>query len=223
MAKFDFYIDVEGSNDLDFTNGIDFRWTETIQESLAQRLQLRYEVWTGEWDYNTQFGTPYRQIMSAGFTKAELDAEFIRIALQEEDITSVRMVQSTLDVVNRKYEIQNLEVYTDGGIIEIPISNPYTKTNTYPDPYELEGFTVCRKTQEEIDNISNLYGYVNFTGLPEFGVDYWWNKWGGSDPKYPIESIEAFNEIYGHIHYDGLPESGDSYWDSDWGGADPIV
>ena len=47
MAKYDMFVDPSGVNDLDFTEGIDFRWTETIEESLTQRLQLRYEVWVG--------------------------------------------------------------------------------------------------------------------------------------------------------------------------------
>ena len=222
MAKFDFYIDVEGVNDLDFSNGIDFRWTKTIQESLAQRLQLRYEVWRGEWDYNTEFGTPYRQLMQGGLSKQELDAEFIRIALQEEDITSVRMVNSVLDPVNRTYIINNLEVYTDGGIIEVPISNPYTKTNTYPTPYKFEDFTACQKTPEQIALINELYNYINFAGLPEFGNSYWWNKWGGANPYFSPETIAAINDIYGHVNFDGLPDTGTSYWSSGWGGSDPL-
>jgi hypothetical protein len=183
MAKFDIFMDVTGKDDLDFSDVIDFRWTETIEESLIQRLQLRYEVWVGEWGYNLQFGTPYREYMRQGLNRSQLDTEFIRIALQEEDITSVKVINSTLDNVNRIYKIQSLEVYTDGGLLTIPISNPYTKTNTYPEPYEFTDFTLCRKTEEEIQAINNIYGFVNFTGLPETGGSTWWNKWGGNDPR----------------------------------------
>ncbi|AGH32061.1 hypothetical protein VPIG_00205 [Vibrio phage PWH3a-P1] len=182
MAKFDIFMDVTGEDDLDFSDGIDFRWTETIQESLVQRLQLRYEVWTGEWGYNLEFGTPYRDYMQQGLNKAQLDAEFIRIALQEEDITSVKIINSSLDKVNRSYEIQSLEVYTDGGLLTIPISNPYTKTNTYPEPYEFTDFTFCKKTDQEIEDYNKLYDFINFSGLPEFGNSTWWNTWGGTDP-----------------------------------------
>lgn len=222
MAKFDMFIDATGVDDLDFSNGIDFRWTETILESLTQRLQLRYEVWTGQWGYNLQFGTPYRELMQQGLNKQQLDAEFIRIALQEEDVTSVKIINSVLNNVTRRYEIQSLEVYTDGGLLEIPISNPYTKTNSYPEPIEISDFTFCQKTDQEIEDYNKLYEFINFTGLPEFGDSTWWNKWGGNDPYFSPELITAINNIYGHVNFDGLPDSGDSYWSSDWGGTDPI-
>lgn len=186
MAKFDMFIDATGVDDLDFSNGIDFRWTETILESLTQRLQLRYEVWTGQWGYNLQFGTPYRELMQQGLNKQQLDAEFIRIALQEEDVTSVKIINSVLNNVTRRYEIQSLEVYTDGGLLEIPISNPYVKTNNYPEPYDPNDVVLCTKTPEEIEKISlinRLYGFVNYTGLPRDGSSYWWSDWGGDDPK----------------------------------------
>lgn len=223
MAKFDIFMDVGGVDDLDFSDGkIDFRWTETIEESLIQRLQLRYEVWTGQWGYNTEFGTPYREIMNQGLSKEQLDIEFTRIALQEEDVTSVKVINSSRDNKTRSYKIESLEVYTDGGVIEIPISNPYTKTNTYPEPTEISDFTFCRKTDQEIEDYNKLYEFINFTGLPEFGNSTWWNKWGGVNPYFGPEFITAINNVYGHVNFDGLPDSGDSYWSSDWGGSDPI-
>lgn len=215
------FVDPSGVNDLDFTEGIDFRWTETIEESLTQRLQLRYEVWVGEWDYNTTFGTPYRQIMSSGLNKQQLDAEFTRIAIQEEDVISVKVINSVKNNKTRSYEIRSLEVYTEGGVLEIPISNPYTKTNNYPEPYEFDDFIFCKKTDQEIADYNRLYGFINFDGLPEAGNSTWWNQWGGSDPRFSKELIQAINNTYGHVNFNGLPSSGSSYWSSDWGGSDP--
>jgi hypothetical protein len=177
MAKYDFYMNIEEDNDLILDEKGEFTWVPTIQESLAQRLDLRYKTWTGEWVYNTEFGTPYRRYMKGGFTKQQLDAEFARIALLEEDVTSVKNIISTLDNVNRSYVIDRIEVYTDGGLIEIPLSSPYTKTNNYPEPYSFDDFLFCKKTEEEIQGINNLYGYVNYDGLPITGSSTWWNIW----------------------------------------------
>ena len=177
MAKYDWFMDLEGDNDLILNEKGDFSWVKTIEESLAQRLDLRFKTWVGEWGYNTQFGTPYRRIMNSGFTKEQLDAEFARIALLEEDVTSVKNIISSLDRINRKYVIERIEVYTNGGAINIPLSNPYTKTNSYPKPYDFNDFLLCQKTPEEIKYINELYNFVNFEGLPESGNSTWWNLW----------------------------------------------
>lgn len=177
MAKYDFYMDVTGDNDLILDEKGEFQWVSTVQESLAQRLDLRYKTWFGEWSFNEQFGTPYRRYFGGGFTKEQLDTEFARIALLEEDVTSVKNITSTLDSINRRYVIQRVEVYTNGGLIEIPLSNPYLKTNNYPEPYTFSEFSVCGVSEEDIENVNELYGFVNFTGLPLSGDSTWWNLW----------------------------------------------
>lgn len=177
MAGFDFFMDVTGDNDLILDEKGEFQWVSTVQDSLAQRLDLRYKTWFGEWEYNQQFGTPYRRYFKGGFTKEQLDTEFARIALLEDDVTSVRNIESILDNVNRSYTVRRIEVYTDGGLITIPLSDPYLKTNNYPEPYEITDFAVCSLPQEDIDSINDIYGYVNFTGLPESGSNTWWNLW----------------------------------------------
>ena len=50
-----------------------------------------------------RFGTPYRQRILSGAlqTKQELDAEFRRIALLEEDVTSVGEIISVLNHGNK--------------------------------------------------------------------------------------------------------------------------
>lgn len=177
MAKYDFFMDVTGDNDLVLDEKGEFQWVDTVQESLAQRLDLRYKTWFGEWEYNQQFGTPYRRYFKGGFTKEQLDTEFARIALLEEDVTSVKNIESVLDNVSRSYNIRRVEVYTDGGLITIPLSDPYVKTNNYPEPYNFEEFTVCERPVEDIEIINELYDYVNFTGLPLTGNKTWWNIW----------------------------------------------
>lgn len=177
MAKYDFFMNVDGVNDLDFSENIDFSWTSTIQDSLVQRLQLKFKTYLGTWGYNTSFGVDYIGIMQAGFSKEELDNEFVKIIMEEEDVTSVKNIISRYDNKTRRYEIVSADVLTDGGLLTLPLSNPYEKTNEYPTPYNFDDFVSCLKTEEDIEDINRLYDFVNYSGLPLSGDSYWWADW----------------------------------------------
>lgn len=189
MPRYDMYVDLEGANDIVLNATGDFRFTETVQESLGQRLSIRYATWLGQWDFNTNFGTPYKQrIFAGGLSKTELDNEFRRIALLEEDVTSVGDVISTIDVTSRRYVIERIEVFCDNISLIVPITNPNQRTNIYPEPRSFEDFVVCSLTPEEIEAANDFYFLMNVQlGLdgidPEQGIYTWFNLWGGgADP-----------------------------------------
>ncbi|CAM0107119.1 hypothetical protein VPH5P1C_0067 [Vibrio phage 5P1c] len=183
MPRYDMFVDLEGTKDIVLNETGDFRFTQTIQESLAQRLSLRYKTWLGEWEFDTSFGTPYRQrIMTGQLSKQEIDNEFVRIALLEDDVTGIGEVISTLDAVNRKYVLQRIEVLCDNVSLVIPVNDPNERTNNYPLPRTFEDFAVCTLTPEEIKAANDFYFLMNTQlGLvgsnPQTGEYTWWNLW----------------------------------------------
>lgn len=190
MSRYDMYVDLEGTNDIVLSKTGDFSFTTTVQQSLAQRLSIRYLVWLGEWQFNETFGTPYRQrILQGGLSKAQLDAEFSRIALLEEDVTGIGEITSSLDLATRKYVLNRIEVYCDNVSLVVPINNPNTRTNIYPTPRSFEEFKVCTLSEEEVQSASDFYYLMNTQlGLegtdPNTGEYTWFNLWGGgSDPR----------------------------------------
>ena len=177
MPRYDMYVDVEGDNDLVLNSKGDFRFTETIQESLAQRLSIRLNTFLGEWGYNTEFGTPYRQrIWSGGLSKEELDALFVAIIQQEDDVDSVKNIISSLDRTTRTYIVERVEIFCRDESLIIPIHSVERRQNLYPAPRTFEDFQVCVFTEEEYAIINRIYQWTNFT-LQEGGENAWWSEW----------------------------------------------
>ncbi|AUR86379.1 hypothetical protein NVP1084O_172 [Vibrio phage 1.084.O._10N.261.49.F5] len=191
MAIIDFYTDATGVNDLVLNENGDFRFTETTEESLAQRVRNRLTTWQGEWSFDTLYGTPYRtQYMQSGKSKSELDTLTKSIIFEEEDVTAV-YITSTIDRVNRKYIIERAEVYHNNEIIDIPISDPAEKTNTYPEPMSFADFQICSLGDVSLDAVNELHQYINHIGLPEYAAKTWWRQW--SSHAIPPEEIGIFD------------------------------
>ena len=209
MANLDFYFDVGGENDLVFDEYGDFRWTETVRESLSQRLDIRYKTWLGEWRYNTEFGTPYRQrIRLGGFTEQELKAEFISVALEEEDVISAKFDQFNWDRENRYME-GTIVVVTEDEEIVIPVTNVYSSQNIYPDPYEAEDFEFCslESLGIDIDDVNRLHSLVET--LPEFKINSWYNEW--TRDLVDTDSMEELRSLV-----EDMVESGSESWHTNW-------
>ena len=178
MADFIDLLMDETTGDLDISTG-DFRLTPDTASSLRQRLQLRFGTWKGEWEYNTAFGTPYKQrLLVAGVTKAQADAEFIAQINLEPDVTSISNITSTLDPITRTYTLTRIEAYVNNQTIDLSLSSPQSTRYSYPTPREVTepDFNVCDLDQEFISNANSLYEYLNFD-LPESGDSTWWNLW----------------------------------------------
>ena len=168
----------ETSGDLSIING-DFSLTETSTQSLRQRLQVRFGTWKGEWEYNTAFGTPYKQrLFAAGTTQDQADAEFIAQVNLESDVTAVRNVISSFDSITRSYKLSRIEAYVDDVLVDISLAAPRTTRYSYPEPVDTteETFNVCGVDQEFLDNSNALYELLNFD-LPLSGTSTWWNLW----------------------------------------------
>lgn len=202
------YVDVEGVNDLVLTEKGDWRFTETIQESLAQRISIRLNTFLGEWGYNTEFGTPYRQrVWNGGLSKEELDALFTAIIQEEEDVDAVRNIVSSLDRKSRTYKVGRVEVYCADESLVIPLSSAEKRQNIYPQPKTFEDLTVCTFTPEEYELINSIYYWTNFT-LQEGAENSWISEWNFID--------EATGKrLYDFVNED-LPETGGSTWWNEW-------
>ncbi|AOQ26873.1 hypothetical protein [Vibrio phage S4-7] len=208
MPRYDMWVDVEGVNDLVLNEKGDWRFTSTIQESLAQRLSIRLNTFLGEWGFNQEFGTPYRQrIWSGGLSKEELDSLFTTIILQEEDVNTVQNIISNYDRKNRVYNVTQIEVVCDDEDLVIPIHSVERRQNTYPQPKTFEGFEVCVFTDEEYNLINKIYQWTNFT-LQEGGDNSWISNWNF------IDEVTG-QRIYDFVNED-LPETGTSTWWNQW-------
>jgi hypothetical protein len=206
MANIDIYFDVGNSDDIVFDEYGDFRWTQTVQESLSQRLNIRYKTWLGEWRYNTEFGTPYRQrIRLGGYTESELKAEFISIALEEEDVISAKFSSFSWDRENRTMT-GTLVVITEDGEITIPTASVYTAQNIYPEPYQSASFSFC-----DLDSLGINLSDVNkvhllVQTLLEGGINSWYKE------------DAAFVGISNSIHtvLDSIQVNEVNSWYSEW-------
>ena len=182
MARVDFLTDEE-NEDIIMSDTGEFQFTSTIQESLAQRLGIRLQTWQGTWAYNTTFGTPYTQsILFDSNTKEEVDSIFVSVINQEDDVTSIRNLKSSKDNGSRVYTIDSVEVLTPEGLVDIPVANPNTNTNTYPEPLDFNHFKSCSLTDSEIEASDLLYKLMNFqlaqpNGQPDVGTHTWYNLW----------------------------------------------
>lgn len=181
MAYYDFYTDPQSTNDIVLTSTGDFRFTASRKESLIQRLTIRYNTWLGEWKYNTNFGAPWLQrLLKGGLSKTELDSEIRRIALEEDDVTSVQGIESTYNMETRIYTVSRLYVYCDDDIWDIPIVDFATRTNEYPEPMSYDDFVICTLDAEEIAQVNTLHSYLN-NDLDIDGSAQWWNAWTTSN------------------------------------------
>lgn len=214
MARYDFWCDPNGVDDLVLSPTGEFRWTQNIQESLTQRLSIRLKTWLGEWQYNTEFGTPYRQrLLTSALSKAQKDAEVMRICLQEADVTNVILVDSKVDPISRMYTVNRVEVYCDNASLVIPIVDSDKRLNNYPEPLSFEDFKLCTFDPNLIEYANTLYKYVNKEGLPRGTYDTWYNVWSAD---LDTQDIAQVNRIYKFTNIDGLPENTYSSWFNEW-------
>ena len=128
MAGLDFKLNTDG--DITITNGR-FTLVETIQESVRQRLQVKYKTFRGEMYTNITWGIPYRTqdgirgIIGKGYSKSDIDAVFIAETLAERDVIRILKFNSYYDKYLRDYQV-DVEVLTSEGDIRIvsPIASP---------------------------------------------------------------------------------------------------
>lgn len=164
---------IKDNGDIDLSSG-DLQFTHTIKESLINRLKIRFNVWQEEWQFNLDFGTPYRQrLLGNTLNKDQKDAEITRVCYQDPDVKRVVSIESSEDPFDRVYNVHSVIVGTTDGLETIPLylkeSDPYT----YPEPKDPEDLLICQNGQLDFNAINRLYILMN-NKLPETGEYTWW-------------------------------------------------
>lgn len=172
---FDYRIKEDGDISLEVK---DFQFTETIQESLINRLKIRFGVWQGEWAFNESFGTPYRQrLLGSSLTREQKDAEITRVCYEDPDVLRVIKINSTEDPYARTYNVHEVIVETTNGKEAVPLAYTQADPYTYPEPSDQADIILCRSGQMDFEAINRLYILMN-NKLPVTGEYTWWtNSW----------------------------------------------
>ncbi len=110
----DLMIDKEGDLSL---IGADFRWVDGT-ERVRQQLQIKLQLWQGEWFLNTEFGTPYlSQILGKQVSLQAAIAALKRSILDVEGVQDIQEFSYTVDRHSRQLNAE-FTVTTPYGLIE---------------------------------------------------------------------------------------------------------
>ncbi len=96
-----------------------FKFTETLQEYAAIRLQENLSLFLGEWFLDTRQGLPYfRVIIGQRYDAAAVDSMFRRGALGSPGVASVDQLISRFDRKTRVLSIPSFKIrLKDGSLI----------------------------------------------------------------------------------------------------------
>lgn len=200
----------EKTGDWDLSTG-KLKMTDNNVDLVAQKVDIRWNTWRGEWGFDLNFGIPYTQriLNSSIQDRGNVDAEFIRQVTEITQVDRVVDLSSSLDPVNRVYRMDNLTVYVDDEEVTIPVSTPNDAQYDYPEPSEQEEYSVCTLSPEEVDYINKLYYLMNYQ-LKEGASHTWYNTW--RDSKYQL-TIEDANDLYKAVEIDLTDET---TWENLW-------
>lgn len=167
----DLLIDAK-TGDLDVSQGLQIIESNFI--SLRQRLWLRFNIWQGDWYFDTSIGFPYKTYLGQKVMKTILDNKIKEIAQLEPDVLAVRDFQSVMDKRGRSYEAYFEVLTQDQEIVRIAFVGG--TEYLYPNPEDAKSpSSLCG--EDGIVSWSNkLYYLVNFQ-LPRQGDSTWYNAW----------------------------------------------
>lgn len=108
-------------HDFVFEDG-DFKVTQTIPETLEQRLKIRLLTYRDEWYLDTTTGVPYYEsILGKNRAKETIDLIFKSEILSEDAVEELLEFTSTVDDHYRIYSI-HFKVRSKGGKEIVPVS-----------------------------------------------------------------------------------------------------
>ncbi len=126
MIPFCFKHDANG--DIDKT----FKFTTTLKEYVALRLQENLSFFLGEWFLDQRQGLPYfKKIIGQRFDPAVLDSIFRRAALLTPGVATVNALQLSFDRRTRKLSLPVFRVtLTDGSTLtQADLQVPFVISN----------------------------------------------------------------------------------------------
>ena len=88
---------------LEFSGG-DLKLTTTYEESVAQRLLIRFKTTLGKWFLNIEYGVDYfGSIFGKGVSKNKVDMLIREQIIKEPKVEKITSFQSVIDRNTRKY------------------------------------------------------------------------------------------------------------------------
>ena len=159
------------TGDLLITDSGDFQLITTNITSLWQRLLLRFNIWTNEWQFNLDFGFPYGEYIGNKTPKEIIDAKIRETVRLEPDVLRIQDFTSSFNQQTRQYE-SFLTVITQE-MEEVNIAY-FGNEYYYPSPDDTAQ-DLC-PSLGEVEFGVKLYHFINFR-LPVTGDATWINDW----------------------------------------------
>lgn len=159
------------TGDLDLS-GNTMNIVEKNNESLQQRLLMRFSIWEGNWEYDLDLGFPYRAYIGNKVTKAIIDAKIKQVTRLEDDVIAIENFSSTLNNKSRSYSAF-FEVVTSESLI-VPLAFVSIDEFNYPDG--TGGPSLLCNEDGQIEAANKLYYLINFR-MPSYGDSTWINRW----------------------------------------------
>lgn len=157
---YDFLLD-EDAKDLVISKG-KFGFTQSVRQTLRQRMYITFRTIKGEWFLNTAFGAYDKEAFTnKELTKNALDSYFVSIINTFPEVLLLKSFEATYDPATRTYGMVFV-VDTDGGtgVFRIDLTPPDVEV-AYPDPSSIFDLDACEVP--DVDTTNTYYEYLNIT------------------------------------------------------------
>ncbi|QGZ16308.1 hypothetical protein Hena1_01580 [Erwinia phage Hena1] len=163
------------TGDLDVSQGLQI--IDSNQISLRQRLWLRFNIWQGDWYFDTTIGFPYRSYLGQKVMKTILDNKIKEISRLESDVLAINNFESVMDRAGRSYEAYFEVLTQEQDIVRIAFVG--SEDYAYPIPDDASSPASLCGEDGWVSWSNKLYYLVNFR-LPRPGDSTWINTWTGN-------------------------------------------
>ncbi len=102
------------TGDIDLSTG-GMRMTQTLAESVSQKLRIRFSFFLGEWYLDQRIGVPYTQmIMQKGVPQTLINSKLQKVVLTCPGISSLVSFSGVVDATTRAVTVTFEAVLTNG-------------------------------------------------------------------------------------------------------------
>lgn len=159
------------TGDLDFSSNSVNIVTQN-NESLQQRLLMRFSIWQGNWLFDTDLGFPYKSYISNKVLKTIIDSKIKETTRLESDVLAIENFTSTLVNSSRAYS-----AYFDVITEELEtVSFAFISVDEYDYPEGTGGPGRICDEDGIVEAANKLYYLINFR-MPRGGDSTWINEW----------------------------------------------
>ena len=157
---YDFALD-DNAEDLVLSKG-KFSMTQSVRQSLRQRMYITFRTFKGEWFLNTNFGAYDPELfLNKGVTKEVLDSYFITLINSFPEVQALQFFEGSYDPATRVYSMTFVVTADDQtGTYRIDLTPPGIEV-AYPDPSGI--FDIVQCEIPDIQQTNEYYEYLNIT------------------------------------------------------------